>query len=131
MTNLILLEDFTPLVMGFLLTYFYAILAILILYIVAEWKIFTKAGKPGWASLIPIYNLIVLLRIVGKPGIWILVFLIPGVNIVFAIWLMHQLSKSFGHGVGFTLGLLFFNTIFILILGLGDSKYVGPAAANR
>ena len=102
-------------------------LAIFALMIVSLWKIFTKAGKPGWACIIPIYNIIVLLEIVGKPWWWLLLMLIPFVNMVFAIWMLNLLSKSFGHDVGFTLGLLFLGFIFFPILGLGESKYTGPA----
>ena len=105
--------------------------AIVALMIVSMWKIYTKAGKPGWACLIPIYNIIVLLEIVGKPWWWLLLMLLPFVNIVFAIWMLNLLSKSFGHGVGFTLGLLFLSVIFLPLLGLGDSKYVGPAGAAQ
>ena len=101
--------------------------AIFVLMIVSMWKIFTKAGKPGWACIIPIYNIIVLLEIVGKPWWWLLLMLIPIVNMVFAIWMLNLLSKSFGHEVGFTLGLLFLGFIFFPILGLGESKYIGPA----
>ena len=100
---------------------------IAILLIISEWKIYTKAGKPGWAVLIPIYNIIVLLQIVGKPWWWLLLMLIPGVNIVLAIWVLNLLSKSFGKGVGFTLGLLFLSIIFVPVLGLGGAKYQGPA----
>jgi hypothetical protein len=101
--------------------------ALIALMIVSMWKIFTKAGKPGWACIIPIYNIIVLLEIVGKPWWWLLLMLLPFVNIVLAIWMLNLLSKSFGHGVGFTLGLLFLGFIFIPVLGLGESKYIGPA----
>lgn len=123
------MSDSSAWLLAFIFSYIYFFLAIGLIYIIAEWKVYTKAGKPGWATLIPIYNVIVLLEIVGKPWYWILLLLIPGVNLVLGIWLTHQLSKSFGHGVGFTLGLIFLNFIFILILGFGDSKYVGPAAA--
>ncbi|MBI5010319.1 MAG: hypothetical protein HZB98_11885 [Bacteroidia bacterium] len=101
--------------------------ALIVLMIVSVWKIFTKAGKPGWACIIPIYNIIVLLEIVGKPWWWLLLMLIPFVNFVLAIWMLNLLSKSFGHEVGFTLGLIFLGFIFFPILGLGESKYVGPA----
>lgn len=104
-------------------------LLLMAVFIVAEWKVYTKAGKPGWAVLIPIYNIIVMLEIVGKPLWWIVLLLIPFVNIIFAIMLINLLSKSFGYGVGFTLGLIFLAPIFILILGFGDAKYVGPAGA--
>ncbi len=102
-------------------------LAVIALMIVSMWKIFTKAGKPGWACIIPIYNIIVLLEIVGKPWWWLLLMLLPIVNFVLMIWMLNLLSKSFGHEVGFTLGLIFLGFIFFPILGLGESKYVGPA----
>jgi len=103
---------------------FYA--AVFILLVIALWKIFTKAGEEGWKSLIPIYNYIVLLKIVGRPWWWLLLFLIPIVNVVIAIIILNDLSKSFGHGMGFTLGLIFLSNIFLLILGFGSSQYVGP-----
>jgi len=102
-------------------------IAIIALIIYSAWKIFTKAGKPGWACLIPIYNILVMLEIIGKPWWWLLLMLIPVVNLVFSIWAVNLLSKSYGHGVGFTLGLIFLSFIFIPILGLGESKYIGPA----
>jgi hypothetical protein len=102
-------------------------LAIVVLLIVSEWIIYTKAGQPGWACIIPIYNLIVFLNIIGKPWWWILLLCIPIVNIVFAIMMINLLSKSFGKGVGFTFGLLFLSFIFYPILAFGDAKYVGPA----
>ena len=98
------------------------------LFIVAYWRIFTKAGQPGWASIIPIYNTIVWLRIVGRPLWWFILLFVPVVNIVILIIMVHDLSKSFGHGVGFTLGLIFLSPIFILILAFGGSTYRGPAA---
>jgi hypothetical protein len=101
---------------------------LLILLIVSMWKVYTKAGKPGWAVLIPIYNIIVLLEIVGKPWWWLLLMLfIPVVNIIWAIWTVNLLSKSFGKGVGFTIGILLLSFIFIPILGLGSAQYKGPA----
>jgi hypothetical protein len=104
-------------------------LAIVVLVIAAQWAIFTKAGKPGWAAIIPIYNTIVLLQIVGRPVWWIILLLIPIVNIIVGIIVLNDLSKSFGKGVGFTLGLIFLSIIFYPILGFGSARYVGPAAA--
>jgi hypothetical protein len=101
-------------------------LVILVVMIAAFWKIFTKAGKPGWAAIIPIYNLIVFLEIVGKPVWWIILLLIPIVNIVIAIILVHRLSLSFGQGVGMTILLLFLGIVGYPILGFGSAKYVGP-----
>lgn len=106
--------------------YYLFMFAITVLAIIALWRIFTKAGEEGWKAIIPIYSSMVLLKIVGRPMWWILLFLIPLVNIVVVIIVMNDLSKSFGHGLGFTLGLLFFTTIFQLILGFGSSIYVGP-----
>lgn len=106
------------------------IVALIVFLIVAEWKVYTKAGQPGWAVLIPIYNFYVLLKIVGKPGWWLLLMLVPLVNIVIGIYVIHLLSKSFGQGTGFTFGLIFLSFIFYPILGYGGAKYVGPAGAN-
>lgn len=100
-------------------------LAIVILVIASIWIVFTKAGKPGWACLIPIYNLIVMLEVAGKPWWWILLFLIPIVNIVFMIMMFHGISTKFGKGVGFTLGLIFLGFVFFPILAFGDAKYNG------
>lgn len=103
-------------------------LAIIVLMIAGMWKIFVKAGKPGWAAIVPIYNIIVLLEVVGKPTWWIILYLIPIVNYVVIIWVFNLLSKSFGKDVGFTLGIIFLMPIFIPILGLGSAEYQGPAA---
>lgn len=105
-------------------------LALVVLIIASLWKVFVKAGKPGWASLIPIYNLIVLVEIIGKPTIWILWLLIPCVNIYFGIWATNLLSKSFGKSEGFTAGLLLLPIVFYPILGFGDARYLGPSAAE-
>ncbi|MCC8408439.1 DUF5684 domain-containing protein [Mucilaginibacter sp. UR6-1] len=115
-----------------LLAAFFSIPAIIlwVIYIIGMWKIFTKAGKPGWAAIIPIYNIIVLLEIIGKPIWWLVLFLIPCVNIVFAVWAINLLSKSFGQSEGFTIGLLLLGFIFFPILGFGNYQYLGPAGAG-
>jgi len=105
-------------------------LAIVVLMIAAMWKIFTKAGQPGWASLIPIYNLYVLCKIAGRPGWWLLLMLIPFVNFIIIIILCIDLAKSFGKGVGFGLGLAFLGFIFCPILGFGSAQYQGPSAGG-
>ena len=97
---------------------------ICVFLVAAFWKIFAKAGQPGWASIIPIYNVFVLLRIVGKPAWWFFLLIIPGVNIVSLIMLTHELSKSFGKGTGFTWGLLFLPLVFYPILGFGSDPYL-------
>ena len=103
-------------------------LAIIVVMIIAEWKIYEKGGQPGWAVLIPFYNIYILLKMVGRPGWWLLLMFIPFVNLIIAIIVLNDLSKSFGQGVGFTLGLIFLLPIFVLILGFGDYKYIGPGA---
>lgn len=102
-------------------------IAIIILILVAEWKVYEKATKPGWACLIPIYNIIIMLEIIGKPWWWIFLFLIPVVNIVFGIWALNLLSKSFGKNELFTIGLFLLPFIFVPLLGFGDAVYLGPA----
>lgn len=87
---------------------------------------FTKAGKPGWASIIPIYNLIVLVEIVGRPFWWIVLMLIPCVNVIVAILMSLDMAKSFGKGPGFGIGLALLPMIFYPILGFGDAVYQGP-----
>jgi len=101
-----------------------------VITIVGMWKVFEKAGKPGWASIIPIYNAIVFLEIIGKPVWWLVLFIIPCVNFVFVIWALNLLSKSFGQGVGFTIGLFLLYFIFFPILGFGNYQYIGPAGAG-
>jgi hypothetical protein len=109
---------------------FIPMLIVSVIMIIAFWKIFTKAGKPGWAAIIPIYNVIVLLEIVGKPVWWIILFLIPCVNIIFGIWTINLLSKSFGQSEGFTIGMLLLGVVFYPILAFGNYQYMGPAAAE-
>jgi hypothetical protein len=103
-------------------------LAFMILMIAACWKIFTKAGQPGWASIIPIYNWYILCKIVGRPGWWVILLLIPFINFIIGIILCIDLAKSFGKGVGFGIGLILLGLIFFPILGFGSAQYQGPAA---
>lgn len=151
--NCILQADMSPAALGFGIGLIIAIVAIAslfsVLLIVAQWFIYAKAGQPGWAVLIPFYNLIVLLRIVGRPASWIFWFLQlfvfdilfiadPGIltglllglsgitAVVFSIIITNGLSKSFGKDEGFTVGLIFLGFIFYPILGFGKATYVGP-----
>lgn len=98
-------------------------LALLIVVIAGLWKTFEKAGKPGWAAIVPIYNVIVLLEIAGKPIWWILLYLIPCVNVIVGILVSIDVAKNFGQGVGFALGLIFLPFIFYPILGFGAARY--------
>lgn len=106
-------------------------LAILVVFIIGLWKVFAKAGQPGWASLIPFYNVYVLLKIAGRPGWWLLLLLIPFVNLVIAIVVAIDVAKAFGQSALFGVLLLFLlSGIGYLILGFGDYRYVGPATAG-
>ena len=110
----------------FMLVYF----AVIILWIVGMWKMFGKAGKPGWAAIIPIYNGIVMLEIAGKPIWWILLLMVPFVNFVIAILLYLAIAERFGKGGGYAVGLIFLPFIFFPMLGFSDATYQGgtPAA---
>lgn len=105
-------------------------LAIGIVVLIGMWRVYTKAGKPGWATLIPIYQLLVLMEIVGRPGWWVLLMLVPFVNVIIGILVMIDLAKSFGKGTGYGLGLIFLAPIFLIHLGFSDARYQGPAAAT-
>ena len=103
-------------------------LAILLVIIIAMWRVFTKAGQPGWAVLIPIYNAYILCKIAGKSGWWVLLMLIPCVGIIVSFFVAMGVAQNFGKGVGFALGLFFLPFIFYPILAFGDASYqVAPA----
>ncbi|MEO8050817.1 MAG: DUF5684 domain-containing protein [Acidobacteriota bacterium] len=101
-------------------------LAFAAVMIASIWKVFSKTGRPGWAAIVPLYNAIVLLDIVGKPIWWILLLMIPLVNIVVGILVCIDLAKSFGKPPGFAFGLVFLGFIFFPILGFGSARYAGP-----
>jgi len=100
-------------------------LALTVLMVASLWRVFAKAGRPGWAVLIPIYNVYILLQIVGKPGWWLLLMFVPLVNFIIWILVLVSLAKCFGKGGGFAAGMLFLPIIFYPILGFGDAKYIG------
>jgi hypothetical protein len=97
----------------------------------AMWRVFAKAGQPGWAAIVPIYSTVVLLQIVGRPLWWLILFFIPVVNIVIGIVVCADLARSFGKGPGFAVGLLLLSFIFFPILAFGDARYLGPAGAHQ
>jgi len=105
-------------------------LAVVAFFVWVFWRIFEKAGKPGWAAIIPIYNVIVMLEIVGRPWWWIILFFIPLVNIVVGFMVALDMSRSFGHDLAFALGLFFLGFVFYPILAFGGDSYQGPAAAG-
>lgn len=103
-------------------------IAIVVFMIAAMWKIFTKAGQPGWACIIPIYNYVIMLKIARKPMWWLaILLLVPFVNIIFLIMTIHAISVNFGKDAGFTVGLILLPIIFFPILAFGSAKYIpGP-----
>lgn len=131
------IATFAAALMGFFLAFFLVFAVIGFVTLIGMWKVFTKAGQPGWAVLIPIYNFIVLLRIAGLPWYWVftpLVAIIPILGwiayLVWVVWIHHRISTRFGQGVGFTIGLTLLSPIFWLILGFGSAKYVGEQPAQ-
>lgn len=100
-------------------------LAISVLWFASVWKVFVKAGRPGWAAIVPIYNLVVMLEIAGKPIWWIVLFLVPFVNIVIFFIMYIALAERFGKDAGFGIGLALLWFIFFPILGFGDAQYQG------
>ena len=110
------------------LVVFYLLVSVLLL--ASYWKIFTKAGKPGWAAIVPIYNIVVYLRMVNRPVWWIVLLFIPVVNLIIMIVLVNDLAASFGKGVGWTLGLMFLGIIFVPLLAFGSDPFVGRPATT-
>ena len=98
---------------------------VMIIRYVALWFVFQKAGEHGWASIIPVYNILIAIKVAGKPWWYILLLLIPIVNIIIGIIILHGISKNFGKGGWFTVGLIFLRVIFLAILGFGSAKYIG------
>ncbi len=105
-------------------------IVVVIVMIVAQWKLFSKAGKPGWASLVPIYNTVVLLEIVGRPTWWILLLLIPCTAPIILVIMAVDLAKSFGKGGGYAVGLILLGIVFFPMLAFGSAQYEGPSAAS-
>ena len=122
---------------AFVAAFFLVFVVVGIVTLIGMWKTFDKAGQPGWAVLIPIYNIIVLLRIAGLPWYWVFapfVAIIPILGwiayLVWIVWVHHRIATRFGQGVGFTIGLTLLGPIFWLILGFGSSKYVAEQPAQ-
>ena len=97
--------------------------AVIILMIASQWKVYQKAGQPGWACLVPFYNIIVLLQIIEKPIWWLLMMFIPFVNIYFAVVISIELAKKFNKETGFGIGLVFLPFVFYPMLAFGDATY--------
>ncbi len=108
-------------------------LVFVVFEIAASWIVFTKAGQSGWKVLIPFYNIFVFLKIIGRPGWWLVLwffFWFPFVGLVVSIIVNIDLARSFDKGSGFAAGLIFLSPIFIPILAFGSATYAGPAASG-
>ncbi len=105
------------------------LIAVVVLMVASQWTLFEKAGKPGWASIVPIYNNLVMLEIAGKPWWWLLVMMfVPIVNVVFAIWAFNLYIKSYGKTETYTVLCLLLAPIFLPMLAFDkNTQYVGPA----
>jgi len=103
-------------------------IAAIVAFIAGLWMVFTKAGEDGWKSIIPIWNVLILLKIVGREWWWIILMLIPIVGFIVWIIVALDLAKSYGRGTGFGIGLIIFPYIWTIILGFGSDTYKGPAA---
>ena len=97
-----------------------------IVSVVALWKVFTKAGEPGWTAFIPIVNLYKMCKIADGNGWKFLLYLIPIVNIVYYILVNIRFAKAYGKSTAFGVGLIFLNIIFVYILAFGSAQYIGP-----
>ena len=115
------MDDFS---VGLLFLY----LVLFVAWIAGGWKVFSKAGQPGWAFIIPIYNMIILVEIIEKPVWWVIMLLIPGLSLIFGILANIELAERFGKGAGFGLGLVFLPFIFYPVLGFGVAEFEGDAA---
>lgn len=106
--------------------------AVILVYVIAMWRIFDKAKKPGWAAIVPFYNAYIELKIVGRPGWWVILYFLPLVNIIVALIVAIDLAKSFGKSTAFgVIGLWFFSIVGYLILGYGPAQYKGPSATSK
>ena len=107
-------------------------LVVMVIVITAMWKVFVKAGRPGWVAIIPFYNTYVLLKMVGRPGWWLILMFIPLVNIVILLLVSIDMAKAFGRSTTFgVVGLWLFSLIGYLILGFGSDKYIGPGGTSE
>lgn len=120
-----------PSMMPFFWVMFLVSFALGVLELASLWRLYKMAGQPGWAAIVPVYNIVVMLQIVGRPVWWVLLMFIPLVNFVIAIIVILDFAKAYGKSVGYGVAMLFFSFIMYPILAFSkDTKYVGPLAAQ-
>ncbi|MCA9351270.1 hypothetical protein KC929_00650 [Patescibacteria group bacterium] len=105
-------------------------LVVIVVTIAGMWRVFQKAGRKGWEAIIPIYNLFIIQKIIGKPWYWVILMMIPYIGIIWTIWSTNLMSKSFGKSEGFTIGMIILPFIFYPILGFGKAQYQGAMGSK-
>lgn len=120
-------EAYAAAATGVLLVYTVIVLAIAIISLVGMWKIFVKAGKPGWGAIVPFYNTYCLFEMSFGTGWLFLLTFVPCVNAVILIIMWIKLAQAFGKGAAFGVGILFFPFIFLPMLGFGDAQFIGAS----
>ncbi len=103
-------------------------LVVMVAMIAGMWKTFAKAGEPGWAAIIPIYNILILVKIARKEVWWVVFFFLPLLNLVGLIVICMEVAKHFGKGAGFGIGMAFLPPIFWPLLGFSNAQYQGTPA---
>jgi hypothetical protein len=116
---------------GLLICYFVFVFVMIAFFVAVQWKIFSKAGEPGWAAIVPVYNVMILSKICGRGEMFGLLCLVPCVNIVVGIMLTLDLAKVFGKDMGFAIGMLLLPIVFMPILAFGSAEYVGASGGGR
>lgn len=102
-------------------------LIVAIVFIVSLWKLFEKAGQAGWKAIVPVYNLVIMCRIVGMNPWFVLLAIVPVINYIFVIFLWYFWAKSYGKDIVYTVGLIFLSIIFLPMMAFDkNTKYIGP-----
>ena len=121
------MDETYALATGILVVYMVIVLAVAVISLVGMWKIFVKAGKPGWGAIIPFYNMYCLFEMSFGTGWLFLLCLVPCVNVVITIIMWIKLAQAFGKGAAYGIGILFLPVVSLPMLGFGDAQYIGPA----
>jgi len=100
-------------------------MAVIVTVVAGMWRVFTKAGQPGWGVLVPIYNVFLMCKIAQRPAWWVILFFVPVVNLIVAVVMSIDIAKHFGKGTGFGVGLAFLGFIFYPVLGFSGAQYGG------
>lgn len=113
-------------IVGILVLLFF--LAVVVAQIAGTWKVFEKAGEPGWAAIVPVYNLYVMVKVAERPAWWTVLWFIPILALLPGLQVPVDIAKRFDKGVGYAVGLIFLPFVFFPLLGFGDANY-RPSAA--